>query len=259
MCGKENDTGEDALAALREVQSVATLDVLKQQYRYAQVGRCVSSVTHDVNNLLGAVLAYAELVQLDAQLGEESRRMLGEIMEAARRCSGLVNNLTSVARKERPDATLVEPATMLSRILDLRRYDLKVARISLVETYEPNLPSLVVDKPKLEQAIIYLITNAMESLEGATERRVGVMLSANDVSVEITVSSSGTPPPEGLWETMFEPFVSSKGQGHMGLGLHLAREIARLHDGDLRYESDRGYVLELPRLNGLTKRIQENG
>lgn len=258
MCGKENASKGSSLTSLRELESGETLDALKLLYRYAQVGRCVSSVTHDVNNLLGAVLAYAELVQLDAQLCDESRRMLGEIMEAARRCSGLVNNLTSVARKERPDATLVEPGAMLSRILDLRRYDLKVARIVLEEVYEPNLPSLVVDKPKLEQAVIYLMTNAMEALDGATERRIAVRLSAGEDNVEVAVWNSGAPAPEPEWAAMFEPFYTSKGDGHLGMGLHLAREIARLHDGDITYEPTRGFVMGLPRANGLTKRIQES-
>ena len=63
-------------------------------FRYAQIGRCVNSVTHDVNNYLGAIMAYAELIGLDAQLPDDSQRMIGEIVSAVRKSSDLINNLT---------------------------------------------------------------------------------------------------------------------------------------------------------------------
>lgn len=258
MTGENPSDGGGEFAALRELKSNEVLTALKQLYRYAQVGRCVSSVTHDVNNLLGAVLAYAELVQLDTQLSDESRRMLGEVMEAARRCSSLVNNLTSVARKERLDITLIEPAALVTHILDLRRYDLKVARISLEEEYEKGIPSLVVLKPRLEQAIIYLMSNAVEALENSAERRVRVQLKAREGWVDIEVWNSGPPVPESDREAIFLPFFSAKGGGHLGLGLHLAQEIVKLHEGNLIYDPSRGFVIELPRANSLAKSAQDS-
>ena len=62
-----------------------TREKLARLYRYAQVGHCVSSVTHDVNNFLGAVLAYAELVGLEKNQTPEALRMLGEVMSAVRK------------------------------------------------------------------------------------------------------------------------------------------------------------------------------
>lgn len=252
MSGQQPGNEGGVTAGFRDLDG-SDIATLKTLYRYAQVGRCVSSVTHDVNNLLGAVLAYAELVQLDTNLSEESRRMLGEVMEAARRCSALVNNLTSVARKERNDISLLEPVTLMKHVLDLRRYDLKVGRISLEEHYDERVPSLVAVKARLEQAIIYLLNNAAETVEHAEERRVRVSVRARDGRVDIEIWNSGPVAPESERETIFEPFHSTRGEGHLGLGLHLAREIARFHEGDLRYDAARGFVLELPHKNSLAK------
>ncbi|NIA16378.1 MAG: hypothetical protein GWP08_20145, partial [Nitrospiraceae bacterium] len=59
-------------------------------FRYGQVGRCVSSVTHDVNNVLGAIQAYSELLDLDENLSDESRRMTMQIGEGVAKCSALL-------------------------------------------------------------------------------------------------------------------------------------------------------------------------
>lgn len=252
MSGKSEETlhGEPP-------EATVPTTALTQLFRYAQVGHCVSSVTHDVNNLLGAVMAYAELVQMDPQIGDESRRMLGEVIEGARRCSALVNGLTSIARKERPDVTLAEPAAVVAQVLDLRRYDLRVERITLTEDYDSGLPSLVIDKPKFELALLHVLTHAIETVRDLETREIRVGVHAKPDGLEVVIGRSGPAVPEPERENMFEPFAVTNGPLRLGLGLAIARETAQLHDGTLRYDPERGFVFDLPQMNQLSKRLPE--
>ncbi len=227
---------------------------LARLYRYAQVGRCVSSVTHDVNNFLGAILAYVELIELDSTLTPESTRMVQEIVNAVRKSSALVNNLTDVSRRERMDLRMTDSAQLMERVLDLRRYDMKVAQVGLKTDYATSLPTLLIDLPKVEQSLIYLVSNAIENVAGMERRQVHVTVTPSGDGVEFVVFDSGEPVPGENREHIFEPFFTTKEAEHVGLGLTIARETARLHDGDLVYEPDRGFVMRLPKQNSLASK-----
>ena len=215
-------------------------------YRYGQVGRCVSSVTHDINNMLGAIQAYAELIELDQGLSEKSRRMLGKVTDSVQNCSGLISSLTAMARRERPGADFIEVAEFVDGILAIKRYDFQSARVQVETAYDDGPPSLVADRPQLASAFIYLLMNALEAVEEAADRRAAVRVVHTDSAVEIVVWNSGPLVPEPDRERIFEPFYTTKVGEHVGLGLTLARETARRHQGDLAYDPARGFVLRLP-------------
>ena len=224
-------------------------DLLKKAehlFRYAQVGRCVSSVTHDVNNLLGAILAYAELIGLEESLSEESARMLKEIMNAVRRSSTLITNLTDVARKERADIRVVQPFQILERVLSMCQYDLKVSHIECEVDCPEELAAIALDVPKLQRAMMSVVGNAIEHEPDSSGRRVILRGGANGDRLDFSVWNSGTPVPPEDRERIFDPLYTTKGDEHMGLGLTIARQAARLHQGDMFYDPERGFVISLP-------------
>jgi two-component system NtrC family sensor kinase len=222
-------------------------DKIRRLFRHAQVGTCVSGVAHDVNNLLGAIMAYAELVGLDQGLSPDSVRMLEEISGAATKCSALMNNLTDIARRERPDVRVVSPQELVDRAVALRRYDIKTARIELDVKGADNLPSVAVDLPKLERALMQLLANVIEAVADAEDRRLRITLGESASGVEIVFWNSGPPVNEGDRDRIFDPFFTTKGDEHLGLGLTIARETLCGQDGDLVYEPTRGFVVTLPR------------
>ncbi len=224
-----------------------TQEKLARLYRYSQVGHCVSSVTHDVNNFLGAILAYAELIGLEGVQTAESTRMLGEIMEAVRRSSRLIGGLTDIARRERPDIRVVRPREVVESVLDLRRYDLKVARVSVETAYAENLPDMAVDLPKLEQALIYLLSNAIEAVEGRVNGRLKISVFSEDERICFDLWNSGEVVGEDLRTRLFEPFFTTKNGDHLGLGLWAARRNLRMYGGDVSYDPQRGFSVTLPR------------
>jgi len=129
------------------------LDRFVQLHRYAQVGRCVNGVTHDINNYLGAVIAYSELVLADPGLSDESRQMLKKMLEAGTTCAHLIAALTNIARPDQLCATIVDMSKVVQDVLLMRNYSIRNARISLDAFIADDLPPLAGDAPKLQQAM----------------------------------------------------------------------------------------------------------
>jgi two-component system NtrC family sensor kinase len=254
---------------MMDLQSEDARERLISTFRAAQVGRCVSSVTHDINNNLGAIMAYADLLGMNDQLPSDAHRMLDQISSAVQKCSDLVTSLTSIARKERPDASVVDIARLSKQVVELRSYDFRTVQVDLKTTAEDDLPSVVVDPPKMKIALIHLLTNALEAVLESREneaqpkqetwrgkeqhKSVLLHVARSGNGVEIIISNTAPPVPEESRERIFEPFFTTKPTPHLGLGLPAVKEIIEAHDGELRYDPDRGFIVSLPLNNRLSK------
>lgn len=223
------------------------LERLGPLFQYAQVGRCVNSVTHDVNNYLGAVLAYTELIAMDGGLGDESRQMLEDMTGAIRKCTDLVASMTGIARKGRPTAMLTDPAKIVAQVRALRDYSCRVDAIILEVQCDEGLPSVIVNAAQLVQALLYVVMNAEEAVVSAAQRLIRIRVRDTGKTIEIAVWNSGPEVPEADRDRIFERFYTTKEGEHLGLGLAFARDTAEEHNGTLAYCPAEGFVFSLPK------------
>lgn len=234
------------------LESESDVARLLQVHRYAQVGRCVNGVTHDINNLLGAAMAYAELASFDPAVSPETARMLGQIVEGATKCSELVKSLTSIARRDRADINLVSLDKLLDEVLLLLDYEFKMAQITFERRVDPGLEPLPVDLPRLKIALLYLLLNAQQAVRGKDSRivRVSIRNTPDGVCIEVWDSGGGLDPE--IADRAFEPLTSFWGEGdHLGMGLYMARQVAEMHGGQLQFDADRGFCLSIRRRHDL--------
>lgn len=218
---------------------------LAAMYRYAQVGRCVNGVAHDINNLLGAVLAYTELVQMEPGLTENGQRMLENVLEAAEKCAALVSALTAIARPERDSQDMVDLTALLQDMMLLRDYAYRNGQINLELIVPDAFPSVVVDGPRLRWALLYLLLNAEDAVTVAESksRIIRVVLSAGAEGPEIAVWNPQVA--ALIAEEVFTPMMTS-GRSTLGLGLNLAKDLIEGMGGALRLDPERGFVISLP-------------
>lgn len=220
---------------------------LAEAFRAGQASRCIASVTHDVNNCLGAIMAYAELVSMDENLPDESRRMMGEVVKAVRDGTTLMGALTTIASDGGKSPKTVLASTVLDRVIMLHRDDLKAANIQ-VDVQARGVPnSLEVDEPSVARALMYLMSNEIEDARQAGRTRIHVTINERKDCVAFEVAHGGAPIPADRHAAMFEPFYTSKGANRLGLGLSEARAVAKRHGGELEYDTERGFVFTLPR------------
>ncbi len=224
-------------------------------FRYAQVGRCVNGVTHDINNILGVIMANAELMGLEAKLDDRTRSMLEEVVNGVLRCTDLIGTLTSIAREDKISANIAEPDKIAADILRLRDYALRVDRVRLETDVADDLPTIVADTPKVLLALVYLFMNAQESVAAVDNKQVRFRAYREGEGVAFEVWDSGPALEEEAAAKAFEPFRSTKNGYHLGFGLHAARQIATLHEGTLTYDRERGFKLYLPSRNKLIDKV----
>lgn len=238
---------EESVGAFLDLESADMLARVASAARYAQIARTADSVTHDVNNLLGAGSAYAELIALDPNINGETRRMLNEIVNSLGRCGTLVSGLTALTRKEALLANGANAASILRDALMMSGHALRRARVSLADHIPEVELTVVGDLPRLQIALLNLIANAREQAEqlDTSLRQVEVSVEKDGDFVVYRICNSGPAIAEELRERIFEPYFTTKPAPALGLGLYIARATAQLHDGSLSYSPERGFEMRI--------------
>jgi len=195
------------------------------------------SVVHDMNNLLGPVIAYADLSRLVLDPNHEAQKYLAQIDKAAQQGQALSQKLIELTLGQSQATSLVDMGEVVG---DIVRW-LRVTRPDLdihVSGQSPPTPVLG-DPVDLQQLVLNLGRNAIEALSdrpGRIELAVDTVPSAEPLRderhVRIRVRDDGRGIDADALSRIFEPFFSTRPDAP-GLGLYVAREVAKAHRGEL--------------------------
>ncbi len=231
------------LAIIRDVtEERMLLEQLVRREKLAALGELVGGVAHEVNSPLTGILAFGQILQLEAAGNEESRRAADTIVAEAKRAARIVGKLLTFARQNPPEKLRTELNQVLLDTIELRRYPLKMQQIALVVEFADGLPVTWADPFQLQQVFINLLSNAEQALASrAGERRITVRTGMRDGSLVATVADTGPGiAPEHL-PHIFNPFYTTKPRGvGTGLGLSISFGIVREHGGMLQVVSETG-------------------
>ena len=204
---------------------------------------------HEVKNPLAGLRGAAQLLQRRVE-GEELRALAGMIIDEADRLGALANRLLHHDGAARPGPVNIHQ--LLERLADLLQAEPGAPQWR--HDYDPSVPDVLGDADRLHQLLLNLARNALEAgartLTLRTRVEHGVRLGERMLRMALRVElvDDGAGIPAALRDTLFEPLVSGRADG-TGLGLALAREIAREHGGELRAASRPGetvFTLYLP-------------
>lgn len=202
---------------------------LRQRRHLAALGAGVSRINHDLRNILStAALVSDSLAHSD---DPEVKRQTPTLMAAINRAIALCEATLSFARPEES-----EPArtrfTLAPLVDEVGKALALPAEGGLIFRHEVD-PALEVDadRDQIFRVLLNLARNAVEASEGSGEVRIAARRSAGAVEVEVADAGPGLA--QVAREHLFEPFTGSARPGGVGLGLAIARELARGHGGDL--------------------------
>jgi PAS domain S-box-containing protein len=231
------------LAIIRDVtEDRMLLEQVARREKLAALGELVGGVAHEVNSPLTGILAFGQILQLETNANEESRRAADTIVSEAKRAARIVGKLLTFARQNPPEKMRTELNQVLQDTIELRRYPLKMQQIALVVEFAENLPETWADPFQLQQVFINLLSNAEQALASRSgERRITVRTGVRDGSLVATIADSGPGiAPEHL-PHIFNPFYTTKPRGvGTGLGLSISFGIVREHGGMLQVASEAG-------------------
>jgi len=215
-----------------------------------RVSESLRGFAHEIRNPLAAISGAAQL--LEQRAGDARQRELAQLIrDESARLATLAERLLGARHAMATRAVNVH--AMLERAVELlvaERGD-----VAVVRDYDPSLPAWHGDPDRLLQAVLNLVRNAVQANATRIVLRSRAEAGWRDVhgqrvpALRIEVEDDGDGVPDAIATTLFEPLVSGRAGG-TGLGLALAREIAREHGGELalqRRQSGSCFVLLLPR------------
>ena len=240
-------TNGQLMSALDQLKS--TQAQLLQAEKLSAIGQLVAGVAHELNNPLTSVIGYAQLLQeelLDDEKPQEQRASpqiaqdLRRIAEESERAARIVRNLLAFARRQTTARVPQDVTELISRVLSLRNYDMRVNDVELVTEFENGLPEVVADGGQLQQALLNLILNAQQAMRQRPVRRltVGARYDESAGAVELTVADTGHGIDQPNLSRIFDPFFTTREVGEgTGLGLSICYGIIRDHGGEITVDS----------------------
>jgi two-component system NtrC family sensor kinase len=202
---------------------------LKQSEKLAHMGQLSAGIAHELNNPLGVVIMYSNILLEESKPGDPVSEDLKLIVEQAARCKKIVGGLLNFARKNQVNHQIVNIGELVNHSLESL---IVPGNIKINISDHCTSTEAMLDAEQMMQVLTNLIKNAFDAIPG--EGNIDITLEDTLSDVIITISDSGTGIKEEDRAKIFEPFFTTKGIGHgTGLGLATAYGIVKMHKGQI--------------------------
>lgn len=238
------------IGVFRDLTRVHQLEErLRRSDRLAAVGELAAGLAHEIKNPLTALLTFSRGLRRAFEDAEFRQKFQTVVPRELERINGIVEGLLELARPARLAFKPLRVSALLERAVELYETRIDAQRIDVQREYARDLPTIFADHDALYQAVVNLVTNALDAMpsggvlvlrtawsdgESLHGRRAG---GVRRVAIEIEDSGVGMSP--AVVDRIFNPFFSTK-EGGTGLGLALAHKIVDDHEGSLDVRSAPG-------------------
>jgi two-component system, LuxR family, sensor kinase FixL len=230
----------EAEARLQELQSE-----LVHVARLSEMGQMSSALAHELNQPLGAALAYLQagqrLLQMDgAPPAPRPLEALRKAAEQVQRASDILRRQREFARKGETVRRIEDLPKVIEEANALAMVGTRGLGVSLHLDLDPRVRTAVIDRVQIQQVVVNLVRNAIEAMAESERRELSVAAAARaDHFHEVTIADTGPGLAAEVAAQLFKPFVTTKANG-MGVGLSICRSIVEAHGGEIWAEPNPG-------------------
>ena len=214
--------------------------------RVSTVGELTTSVAHELNQPLGAILSNAEAAEMFLAANppalDEVRDILADIRKDDQRATEVIQRMRSLLKKQELAPKSIEINETVEEVLRLLGTDAAARKVAMKFERTAGLPRVWCDPVHFQQVVLNLVLNGMEAMAGLPEEKRQVVVRTgpgDNGTVKIAVADSGPGIPVDRLPKLFEPFFTTKKEG-MGMGLSIARTIVETHHGQIWAENNWG-------------------
>ena len=230
--------GRDVTALKRQGEETKRLEErLQRAEKMEALGTLAGGVAHDLNNVLGIIVGYAEMLLYDAEKNSPLRPRLVKIMDGGQRAAAIVQDLLTLARRgvfRRQALNLNQIITECLQSPEIEKLCSYHSAVTIKDELEPDLLNISGSSVHLDKTLFNLISNASEAMSrgGVVTIRTANQYLDKPVHgydhiqegdyVVLTVCDTGEGIPRADLKRIFEPFYTKKVMGRSGTGLGLA-------------------------------------
>ena len=233
---------------------------LVQAEKLSAVGRLASGVAHEVKNPLGIVLQGVNYLESkDVGTKNDCSEIIEMMKSNIKRASGIIHTLVDFSKATELNLESADINEVIRNSYILVKHRMTLESIISIEELGINLPSIFIDKTKIEQVLINLMLNAMQAMPKGGKLYIRSYVSGNidELDIEeaeisdyfrlnkeglvVEVEDTGAGIPKDIIKKIFDPFFTTKGpRGGAGLGLSVSRNIIEMHGGLMDVKSEEG-------------------
>ena len=249
-----NDITERKLA---EEYQRSMQERLQRAEKMELLGRIAGKVAHDLNNVLGALTGYSELLLMELPKGQQARSNAEKIMQSTQKGAAIIQDLLTLARRGVMAAEVTNLNTVIAGFLKTPVFDgmkKHYPQVTFRTDFERKLLNIKASPIHMEKMLMNLLSNAVEAIPGAgvvsirTQNRYldrglqGYDKVKEGDYVVLTVSDTGTGIEAENLDKIFEPFYTNKSMGRSGtgLGLSIVWGTVKDHNGHIDVQSSVG-------------------
>jgi two-component system cell cycle sensor histidine kinase/response regulator CckA len=211
------------------------------------IGVLAGGIAHDFNNILVAILGNIDLSLRDANLTDETRKLLKGAVKASYQARDLTQQLLTFAKGGEP---IKEAASVVEVVRDSANFVLRGAKVACRYFFPDDLWLVDIDKGQISQVVQNIILNASNAMPGGgvievvcenvrSESSMSIALPVSGNYVKMSIKDTGVGIPANVLDRIFDPYFSTKQQGS-GLGLAISHSIISKHGGHIAVQSTPG-------------------
>jgi signal transduction histidine kinase len=261
--GAAQQFSDDHLRLLVAIGRQAALAVENNRYqqalvkaeRLAAMGQTIAMLSHHIKNILQGVRGGSYLIDMGLRDHNEElvRKGWGIVEKNQGKIYHLVMDMLTFSKERQPVMQEASLNDTVNEVCELMHARAEEANLKLETRLAAEMPLVTFDGEGIHRAVLNVVINALDALEGAEGGRVVVETGHEPATdtVFVAVTDNGTGIPEEQLSRIFNIFESTKGGRGTGLGLAVSQKILREHGGEIRVESKPGFgsrfVLTWPR------------
>lgn len=221
---------------------------LRHADRLATIGQLSAGVAHEINEPLGSILGFSQLIQ-ETNIDETTLQDIDKIIKATLHAREIIRKLMLFSRQMPPRKSRINMNQIIEEGLYFLESRFVKNAIQLERQYEDHLPEIVADPGQIHQVLVNLAVNSMHAMpHGGT---FAIKTSAVNNEVHLIISDTGVGMSEEVRQKIFLPFFTTKDvQEGTGLGLSVVHGIVAAHHGRIEVTSQLGegttFVIMLP-------------
>ncbi len=214
---------------------------IAQADKLASLGQLSAGVAHEINNPMGIILGYTQLLLREEAPDSEKYSDLKIIEKHVKNCKAIVEDLLSFSRSSKTEEKNHNIHAIIDEVLNFVKQHAEVEHLEIIRRYDEEIPVILLDEKKIKQVFINLIINASHAIGGSGTIEIRTNYDKPSEFIRVQVIDSGYGISKTDMKRIFDPFFTTKPTGEgTGLGLSVSYGIIKNHGGEITVESELG-------------------